>query len=57
MGFKGVSLQSSLVEEVEALIKENPVYRSVAEFISEATRLRLEALKKKHPVPVEVPTQ
>ena len=43
-GFKGISLKASLVNEVEALIKTNPGYRSVAEFVSEAIRLRLEHL-------------
>jgi len=45
-GFKGVSLKTSLVNEVEALIKTNSGYRSVAEFVSEAIRLRLEELCK-----------
>jgi metal-responsive CopG/Arc/MetJ family transcriptional regulator len=45
-GFKGISLKTSLVNEVEALIKTNSGYRSVAEFVSEAIRLRLEALRK-----------
>ena len=45
-GFKGISLKASLVNEVEALIKTNPGYRSVAEFVSEAIRLRLEELRK-----------
>lgn len=44
--FRGVSLQSTLVDEVEEIIKRIPYYRSVAEFISEAVRLRLEDLKK-----------
>lgn len=43
--FRGVSLQATLVEEVEDLIKNVPYYRSVAEFVSEAVRLRLEVLK------------
>lgn len=45
-GFRGVSLQASLIEEVERTIERVPYYRSVAEFISEAVRLRLEELKK-----------
>jgi Arc/MetJ-type ribon-helix-helix transcriptional regulator len=43
--FRGVSLQSSLVTEIEETIKEIPYYRSVAEFVSEAVRLRLETVK------------
>ena len=45
-GFKGISLKASLVNEVEALINTGSGYRSVAEFVSEATRLRLEQLRK-----------
>ncbi len=44
-GFKGVSLNASLVHSVEDFLKENPHYRSVAEFVSESVRLRLEQLK------------
>jgi Arc/MetJ-type ribon-helix-helix transcriptional regulator len=44
--FRGVSLQASLVKEIEETIKKIPYYRSVAEFVSEAVRLRLETLKK-----------
>jgi len=43
--FRGVSLQSTLITEVEETIKAVPHYRSVAEFVSEAVRLRLETLK------------
>ena len=43
--FRGVSLQSSLVTEIEETIKKIPYYRSVAEFVSEAVRLRLESVK------------
>ena len=44
--FRGVSLQASLVSEIEDTLKLIPHYRSVAEFVSEAVRLRLEELKK-----------
>lgn len=43
--FRGVSLQATLVNEVKQFIKKIPHYRSVAEFVSEAVRLRLEDLK------------
>jgi Arc/MetJ-type ribon-helix-helix transcriptional regulator len=43
--FRGVSLQASLVKEIETTIKRVPYYRSVAEFVSEAVRLRLEELR------------
>jgi len=45
-GFRGVSLQASLVTEIEAMIEQTKHYKSVAEFVSEAVRLRLETLRK-----------
>jgi hypothetical protein len=45
-GFKGISLKASLVDEIEAFICNTSGYRSVAEFVSESTRLRLEDLRK-----------
>jgi|GEM_PF-1218915 len=47
--FRSISLRSELVEEVEKFIGENPVYRSIADFISEAVRLRLQALRSSRP--------
>jgi metal-responsive CopG/Arc/MetJ family transcriptional regulator len=46
-GFKGLSLKAGLVHEVEDFVQSSKGYRSVAEFVSEATRLRLEDLRKK----------
>jgi metal-responsive CopG/Arc/MetJ family transcriptional regulator len=46
-GFKGLSLKAGLVKEVEDFVESSKGYRSVAEFVSEATRLRLEELRKK----------
>jgi metal-responsive CopG/Arc/MetJ family transcriptional regulator len=46
-GFKGISLKASLVDEIEAFICNTSGYRSVAEFVSESTRLRLEDLRKR----------
>ena len=53
--FRGVSLQKELIEAVENYLKNNPdaPYRSVAEFISEAVRLRLEQLKA-WPPPISI---
>lgn len=45
-GFKGVSLKADLVNDVEAFVNSSSGYRSVAEFVSEAVRLRLEQLRK-----------
>lgn len=39
-------MKAELVTEIEEFIKEGTRYRSVAEFVSEASRLRLEELKK-----------
>lgn len=44
--FRGVSLKADLVAEIESLIKKFPSYRGVAEFVSEACRLRMEQLRK-----------
>ena len=44
--YKGVSLKKELVEKVEKVVAENPEYKSVADFIHEATRLRIEELNK-----------
>jgi len=44
--FKSVSIKASLVEEVESYVDKSSRYRSVAEFFSEAARLRLEQLQK-----------
>jgi len=44
--FKSISIKADLVEEVERLIKESGRYRSLAEFFSEAARLRLESLQE-----------
>lgn len=44
-GFRGVSLKSELISEVEQFLKEFPSYRSIAEFVSESVRLRMEQLR------------
>lgn len=48
-GFKGVSLKAGLVDEIEEFLKEFPSYRSVAELVSEAVRLRMEQVRQKKP--------
>lgn len=45
-GFRGVSLKADLLNEIEEFIKEFSAYRSVAEFVSEAVRLRMEQVRK-----------
>ena len=44
--YRGVSLPEDLVERVKQLIKKLGTYRTVAEFVKEAVRLRIEALEK-----------
>ena len=44
--YKGVSLPEDLVERVKQLIDKLGTYRTVAEFVKEAVRLRIEALEK-----------
>lgn len=44
--FRSVSIKTELVKEVEEFISDSGRYRSVAEFFSEAARLRLEELQK-----------
>jgi len=44
--YRGVSLPEDLVERVKQLIEKLGTYRTVAEFVKEAVRLRIEALEK-----------
>ena len=44
--YRSISIPEELVERVEQLIRRLGTYRSVAEFVKEAVRLRLEALEK-----------
>jgi Arc/MetJ-type ribon-helix-helix transcriptional regulator len=43
-----VSLNAELVDRVERLIRRLGTYRTIAEFVKEAVRLRLEALEKQN---------
>jgi Arc/MetJ-type ribon-helix-helix transcriptional regulator len=45
MGFRKISIQEELVELVNQYVEESGSYRSIAEFVSEAIRLRLEQLR------------
>lgn len=42
--FKSVSLGAGLLEEITNFVKDNKRYKSNAEFIAEAARLRMEDL-------------
>jgi len=44
--FRKISLQEQLVTSIEKVIKEVGTYRSIAEFVSEAVRLRIEDIEK-----------
>ena len=44
--YRGVSLSDELIQRVEQLIRKLGTYHSIAEFVSEAVRLRLEAVEK-----------
>jgi len=44
--FRRVSLPTPLVDAVEDYIKKTKRWRSIADFIAEAVRLRLEELEK-----------
>ena len=44
--YRSVSIHEELVNRVEQLIHRLGTYRTVAEFVKEAVRLRLEALEK-----------
>ena len=42
--YRYVNLPSNLVEQIEKIIRERGIYNSIADFVAEAVRLRLEAL-------------
>jgi Arc/MetJ-type ribon-helix-helix transcriptional regulator len=46
--FRGVSLKRDLVEQVEAFIKEYREYKSVADFVHEAVRVRMQEVRKSY---------
>ena len=45
--FKSVSISTPLHDLIQQFIKDNPEYRSIADFISEATRVRMQELAVK----------
>jgi Arc/MetJ-type ribon-helix-helix transcriptional regulator len=46
--YKSVSINDELIERIKQLINQLGTYHSVAEFVSEAVRLRIEFLEKQH---------
>jgi Arc/MetJ-type ribon-helix-helix transcriptional regulator len=47
MGFRKISIHEELITAIEKVMEETGTYRSIAEFVSEAVRLRLEQLAKR----------
>jgi hypothetical protein len=45
-GFRGVSLKSELVDELEKFVLEYPVYHSVAEFVAESVRSHMTEIRE-----------
>jgi len=46
LGFRKISLQEQLVTSIEKVMEKTGTYRSIAEFVSEAVRLRIEDIEK-----------
>jgi Arc/MetJ-type ribon-helix-helix transcriptional regulator len=46
--YKSVSINDEVIDRVKKLIETLGTYHSVAEFISEAVRLRVETLEKQY---------
>jgi Arc/MetJ-type ribon-helix-helix transcriptional regulator len=46
--YRSVSINDELVDRVKELIEKIGTYHSVAEFVSESVRLRVETLEKQH---------
>jgi Arc/MetJ-type ribon-helix-helix transcriptional regulator len=44
--YRSVTLNDQLVQQVQQLIRRTGTYHSIAEFVSEAVRLRLEVVEK-----------
>jgi Arc/MetJ-type ribon-helix-helix transcriptional regulator len=46
--YRSISINDELIDRVKQLIEKIGTYHSVAEFVSEAVRLRIEILEKRH---------
>ena len=44
--FKGISISKELYHKVKTFVDDNPEYRSIADFVSEAARTRMEQVEK-----------
>jgi hypothetical protein len=47
-GFRGISIKKEMIEDIEKFIKNHPErgYKSIAEFVAESVRCRIDELKK-----------
>jgi len=48
--YRSVSINDELIERVKQLIQKLRTYHSIAEFVSEAVRLRIETLEKQQKI-------
>lgn len=48
--FRSISLRGVLIDEIQDYIAKEQRYRSVAEFLSESARLRLDELRRLYPI-------
>ena len=48
--YRSVSINDELIERVKKLIQKLRTYHSIAEFVSEAVRLRIETLEKQQKI-------
>lgn len=55
--FRTLSLKAELIEDVESYLKRSRRYRSIADFISEAIRRRLEELEAHSTIQAEAEDQ
>ena len=46
--FRGVSLKRELVDQVAEFVKYNRQYKSIADFVHEAVRIRMEEIRKSY---------
>jgi len=46
--FRGVSLKRDLIEQVEAFIQEYREYKSIADFVHEAVRVRMQDVRESY---------
>lgn len=47
-GFRGISIKKELIDDVENTVNKHPElgYKNIADFVQEATRIRIQEVKK-----------